>query len=84
MILAVDAGNSRIKWGLWDRRWVRQDAVATDELARLGEIWASLPRTSGIVACNVAGPALRDWVDAWADRRGERVLWVESRIFCFL
>ena len=79
MILAIDAGNSRIKWGLWDRRWVRQEAVSTDEMARLGEIWAFLPTPLRIVACNVAGPAPRDWLDSWANGRGDTVRWVESR-----
>ena len=32
-VLAVDVGNTRIKWGLWDGRWVRQDSVPTAEMA---------------------------------------------------
>ena len=79
MILAIDAGNTRIKWGLWDRRWVRQQSVNTDDIASLGDVWAGLPTPLRVVACNVAGPKPRDWLDAWAEQRGQTVYWVESR-----
>ena len=42
-ILAIDAGNTRIKWGWADgQRWVRQSSVATSEAAALGTALAGL------------------------------------------
>ena len=78
-ILAVDAGNSRIKWGLWDGRWSRQDSVATDEVAGLGAAWQALPAPQLLIACSVAGAPVAEWLDAWARSRGVAVRWVTSQ-----
>jgi type III pantothenate kinase len=64
--LAVDAGNSRIKWGLWEGRWSRQDWVATSDVARLADEWAALRPPRRMIACSVAGARVREWLDAWA------------------
>ena len=49
--LAIDAGNTRIKWGLHDGQgWLRRGAVATAEASKL-----SLPQAQRAVASNVAG-----------------------------
>ena len=49
-LLAVDAGNSRIKWGLWERQWLRQESVATGEVARLASTWSVLPLPQRMIA----------------------------------
>lgn len=55
-ILAVDAGNSRIKWGLHDGSgWVAQSWLATADAAMLGETWSGLSRPDTLIASNVAG-----------------------------
>ena len=60
MILAVDAGNTRIKWGLHDGgTWLAKGWVATADAARLGEAWRELAAPDKIVASNVAGPGVR-------------------------
>jgi len=42
-VLAVDAGNSRIKWGLHDDAgWLLQDWVATAQAARIGRAWEAI------------------------------------------
>ncbi|MDP3482615.1 MAG: type III pantothenate kinase [Sulfuricella sp.] len=57
MILAVDAGNTRIKWGLHDgNSWVSQGWIATADVAGLGDAWKCLAVPERIVASNVAGP----------------------------
>ncbi len=57
MILAVDAGNTRIKWGLHDgNSWQAEGWVATADGAGLGETWKGLAASERIVASNVAGP----------------------------
>ena len=56
MILAVDAGNTRIKWGLHDgNSWVSQGWIATADVASLGDAWKDLATPERIVASNVAG-----------------------------
>jgi type III pantothenate kinase len=49
--LAIDAGNTRIKWGLHDGQgWLRRGAVPTAEAAKL-----ALPQAERAIASNVAG-----------------------------
>lgn len=56
MILAVDAGNSRVKWALHDGRvFVRDGRVSHAELDALDAQWSSLPEPASIVIANVAG-----------------------------
>ncbi len=78
-ILAVDAGNSRIKWGLWDERWSRQDSVATAEVTGLGVAWQALPAPRLLVACSVADAPVAEWLGAWARTHGVAVRWVTSQ-----
>ncbi|HSB48151.1 MAG TPA: type III pantothenate kinase [Burkholderiales bacterium] len=55
-ILAVDAGNSRIKWGVHeDGSWLAQGWVATRRAAGLSRAWARIDRPDLIIAANVAG-----------------------------
>jgi type III pantothenate kinase len=59
MILLLDAGNSRIKWGCWQAgAWRGQGAVAVAEPEALAEVLAGFAPTWAGVSC-VAGPALR-------------------------
>lgn len=63
-VLAIDAGNTRIKWGLHDGvRWRKRAWVATAQAGRLKEVFARLPTPETIVISNVAGTALRDKLD---------------------
>jgi type III pantothenate kinase len=78
-LLAVDAGNSRIKWGTWDERWTRQNCVPTADLDLLARAWQDLPTPQHVIACTVAGPPVSDWLGAWATRQGLSVRWVTSR-----
>lgn len=60
MILLVDAGNSRIKWGVYDAgMWLRQAAVETTAAVDLEVDWQQLPSPTAIAASNVAGPGVR-------------------------
>ncbi len=59
MILLVDAGNTRIKWGVrQDRAWLAQGVCPTDEVMRLGAAWAGFPLERALVCC-VADAATR-------------------------
>jgi len=85
MILCLDAGNTRLKFGvLGDDDWLLQDVLG---YAALDELRARLPQgVSRVVACNVAGEAVRsrietlaadlalplDWLTGTADACGVR------------
>jgi len=58
-ILAVDAGNSRIKWGLHDGgAWITQSWVPTSEARRIAEHWKGVAPPDAAIASNVAGKAV--------------------------
>ena len=59
-VLAIDAGNTRIKWGLHDgARWLEQAWVDTARATELTAAFAGLPSPQTVVVSNVAGEALR-------------------------
>ena len=66
MILVLDCGNSRLKWGLADERgWVTQGALPNQEIGTLAlRDWQNLPRPARVVGVNVAGEATRVRVEA--------------------
>lgn len=66
MKLLIDAGNSRVKWALWDGVGLSEvQALPHAELARLGEDWAGLA-PSAILAANVAHAQVRCAIEAVA------------------
>ncbi|MBK1681578.1 type III pantothenate kinase [Rhodocyclus tenuis] len=89
MIVAIDAGNSRIKWGIWaDGGWGGMGALETADAAGLVAVASGWPADARIAVCNVAGEgvaaALRAALGARADaarwlRPGLRQCGVESR-----
>jgi type III pantothenate kinase len=69
MTLLVDAGNSRVKWGILKRTRIHGvDSVAhgVDVFATLASVWEGLERPDRVVVASVAGQEfdedLRDWV----------------------
>ena len=67
MIVAIDAGNTRIKWGLHDGEvWVGNGALPTSDVAQLLDVACQWPADAEVVACNVAGPTVREMVEAMA------------------
>jgi len=64
-IVAIDAGNSRIKWGVHDGTgWRRRGMVATAGAADLAAAVSGWPAAARIVICNVAGPAIAKAIEA--------------------
>ncbi len=58
MILAIDAGNSRIKWGLHDNTdWIASGRGI--DIAELTVAWAALPEPERIIIVNVAGECIQ-------------------------
>lgn len=80
MILVVDAGNSRLKWGLHDGQgWVCRDAVDNADIARLAHDWEKLAPPQEIVVCNVAGPEIKTTLGALLQRWPAAPRWVVAQ-----
>ena len=79
-LLAIDSGNSRIKWGFNENgQWLERGNIPTAEAYRFGDVVAHLPEPQRIVAANVAGAAVEKRIsDSIAAARGEP-LWIVSR-----
>jgi type III pantothenate kinase len=77
MILCLDAGNTRLKWGLRDgASWLRQEAL---DYAVLTSLASRLPqRPTQIVACNVAGETIARSIEALAGELGVTLRWLTS------
>ncbi|MHB9102027.1 MAG: type III pantothenate kinase [Sulfuricella sp.] len=79
MILAVDAGNTRIKWGLHDgNSWVSQGWIATADGAGLGDAWKGLAVPERIVASNVAGPQAAISIEEACKGWSARIQWITA------
>jgi len=62
-VLAIDAGNTRIKWGAHDgAHWLVQAWVDTACAEELKPALAGLPPLQAVVVSNVAGAALRELI----------------------
>jgi type III pantothenate kinase len=77
MILCLDAGNSRLKWGLWDSAgWHAQGAL---DHVQIGELaGALLARPGRIVACNVAGEKVAAQIETLAASLAVPLEWLRS------
>jgi len=80
MILVLDSGNSRLKWGLFGPRgWVAQGVVPNPELATLAvRDWQSLQRPSRVIGVNVAGEPARVRVEGQLARWRLTVEWLTA------
>lgn len=79
-ILAIDAGNSRIKWGWFDRgRWEKQGWVPTTEAMTLGSVLAPNAAPEAVVVSNVAGEAVRASIASAVAPYGVVPQWSVSR-----
>lgn len=56
LLLAIDSGNTAIKWGLHDgRQWLARGSTLQNERRMLKQNWAALPAPASILIANVAG-----------------------------
>jgi type III pantothenate kinase len=79
MILVVDAGNSRIKWGLHDGAWRGTGAVATARSARLAADWKKFATPEKILIANVAGRPVRRRLESILSRWPVVPVWLEAK-----
>jgi type III pantothenate kinase len=80
MILVLDSGNSRLKWGLYGPHgWQIQGVVPNQELAKLAlRDWQNLQRPSRVIGVNVAGEAARVRVEGQIARWRIPVEWLTA------
>jgi len=79
LILAVDAGNSRVKWALHDGRgFVRDGWVKHADIDALDAQWSSLPTPSAIVIANVAGDCIGQRLQRSSERWKTVPRWARS------
>ncbi len=75
IILAVDAGNTRLKWGLWQAgAWRRKGALPVGEADRLDRVVLPERPARTLVSC-VAGAGVRFALEAALARLGAPVSW---------
>src|SRR5689334_3601172 len=80
MMLAVDCGNSRLKWGLRENgAWLKTGSVPVGQLAGLERTWRNVAAAETVVVANVAGRAVRRRLDAVFARRSLVPTWVEAK-----
>ncbi len=79
MIIAIDAGNSRIKWGVHDgRKWLDSGVLATADVAWLGEAADEWPLPARVVVCNVAGSDVSTSISTLLARRQVKVSFLHA------
>jgi type III pantothenate kinase len=78
-ILAIDAGNTRIKWGWFDgEHWAGQSWVASAQAGALGAALAVVPPPDKIVISNVAGGAVRESISTALAQFPANPCWIKS------
>ena len=80
MLLCIDCGNTRIKWGLHDGNgWQLREALPLAELDRLELELSRLPTPSAVMASSVAGDQVHKVVEHSAQRLGSPLTWLVSQ-----
>jgi type III pantothenate kinase len=80
MILAVDCGNSRLKWGLHENgAWRKTGTVSVSEIGRLEKSWRRLAPADKVVVANVAGRSVRNRLETVFARRSMVPAWVKAK-----
>jgi type III pantothenate kinase len=86
VILCIDAGNTRVKWGVSNTEasgWLAQGALDYADLdqlpARLPAVLPAVPTVSQrIVACNVAGTGIGERIERMVANMGSPLHWLKS------
>lgn len=80
MILAIDAGNSRVKWGVHDgTEWRATGSVVHADIVRLGEAWKPYAPPERIVISNVAGEKIRSGLSVLFTRWRATPHWIQAQ-----
>jgi len=78
-VLAIDAGNTRVKWGVHDGgKWNPCGALPTAEAARVREQWKAIESGVSAIASNVAGENVERALRGACEARGWRLAMIAS------
>ena len=78
-LLAIDCGNSRIKWGVHDgAAWLSRGVVATADAPSLTDALQSVSQPERIIVANVAGDATREQIGEALARFQAQPQWLVS------
>lgn len=81
-ILAIDSGNSYIKWGLYaDNLWIKKGKVLYSEISTLKEEFSDLPRPTLVIISHVARVITRSQLDMLVSIWSTRTHWVVAEAF---
>lgn len=81
-ILAIDSGNSYIKWGLYaDNLWIKKDKVLHNEVLTLKEGFSDLPRPMLVIISHVARPITRDQLATLISIWSTKTHWIDAQAF---
>ena len=81
MILVIDCGNTRLKWGLYHAgRWQRMGALPVTELTRLERDWNKLKPVRRVMVANVAGPGVRRRLGSILSGLSLSPVWIEPKL----
>lgn len=79
-ILAIDSGNTRIKWGLREGdAWVRVGVLTHDEIDALEPALAALSRPDRVAVANVAGAGVEQRISRACAGLSAPMLWAQGR-----
>ena len=79
-ILAVDAGNSRVKWAMYEGdACTAENSCATGELKRLDEYWSVLDIPAVVVISNVAGDVVGTHLTRGCEALGRVPTWIKAQ-----
>jgi type III pantothenate kinase len=80
LVLAIDCGNTRLKWGVNDGAgWRAQGSLVYADLPGFADLLRSQPHVECAVAANVAGPQVGEAVRAAVAALGLPLLWAKSQ-----
>ena len=80
--LALDVGNTRLKWTLYDQpaagaRMLAQGAEFLEQIDRLGDgVWSQIPEPTRMLGCIVAGQAVKHRVQEQMEQWNVEPRWV--------
>ncbi|HVC50017.1 MAG TPA: type III pantothenate kinase [Burkholderiales bacterium] len=77
-LLAIDAGNSRIKWGVYSDGWLQISTAETTSPETLHREWSFLEGIDKIIAVNVAGPKIENIITSYLEPLRCQIDWVRS------
>ncbi len=83
MFLLIDAGNTRVKWGIADHGgWIVQGAVLHDQVELLRQVTSTYSGVTRILCANVAGAALGARIGDALGALAPRPEWLEASAQC--